>query len=151
MHWGRGHINTSLYRRDIDQISLMRLGYGAEVEIQADAFGDFCLVQMPLQGTAEFISDGRHKLTAYPGDIAVVSPCHNVRTLWQAGCEQLIIKIPYSLFDGVGHQALARGYDPRLRLQAGPRYGPAMGQSHPAPASATGAKQRSPGELDAAY
>ncbi|MEJ6668414.1 MAG: AraC family transcriptional regulator [Alcaligenes sp.] len=106
LHWGRGRINTSLYRRDIDQISLMRLGYGAEVEIQADAFGDFCLVQMPLQGTAEFISDGHHKLTAYPGDIAVVSPRHHVRTLWQAGCEQLIVKIPYSLFDGVGHQTL---------------------------------------------
>lgn len=108
LNWGRGRINTSLYRRDIDQISVMKLGYGAEVEIHADAFEHFCLVQMSLQGTAEFISDGHHKLTAYPGDIAVVSPRHNVRTLWQAGCEQLIVKIPYSLFDGMDPQGLGQ-------------------------------------------
>ena len=105
LNWGRGRINTSLYRRDIDQISVMKLGYGAEVEIHADAFEHFCLVQMSLQGTAEFISDGQ-KLTAYPGDIAVVSPKHSVRTLWQAGCEQLIVKIPYHLFDGLDPQGL---------------------------------------------
>lgn len=103
--WGRGRVDTTLFRRDIQQISLMALGYGAEVEIQADAFQGFCLVQMPLRGTAEFMCDG-HLMTAFPGDIAVVSPRRHVRTLWQAGCEQLLLKVPHSLFDGLNANEL---------------------------------------------
>ena len=104
--WGRGRVDTTLFRRDIQQISLMALGYGAEVEVQADAFQDFCLVQMPLRGTAEFMCDG-HLMTAFPGDIAVVSPRRHVRTLWQAGCEQLLLKVPHSLFDGLDASELS--------------------------------------------
>src|SRR5699024_2883051 len=57
LSWGRGRVSTSLFRYDIKQISLMALGYGAEVTISASGFEQFSLVQMPLQGHAEFISD----------------------------------------------------------------------------------------------
>lgn len=98
LSWGKGNVNTKLFRRDLNQISLMSLGYGAEVEIEAMGFDGFSLVQMPLHGAAEFISDGV-SLTAVPGEIAILTPKQSVRTLWQAGCEQLILKVPHTLMD----------------------------------------------------
>lgn len=98
--WGKGQVNTRLFRCDVNRISLMSLGYGAEVEIQASGFDGFSLVQMPLRGAAEFMSDGV-PLTVVPGDIAILTPKKRVHTLWRADCEQLILKIPHHLADDV--------------------------------------------------
>lgn len=98
--WRKGQINTRFFRYDLDQISLMWLSYGAEVEIQASKFQDFSLVQMPLRGTTEIISDGA-SIKAGFGETVVVTPKNNVRTLWQPGCEQLLIKIPHRLMVGL--------------------------------------------------
>lgn len=121
--WGRGRVNTTLFRRDISRISVMILGYGAEVEIQADGFQDFSLVQMPLRGVAEFISDGC-TLTACPGEVAILSPRQQVRTLWQGGCEQLILKVPHALFDGASAQDAPTGVRPAPAGKIDDRHAP---------------------------
>ncbi|MGJ3508259.1 AraC family transcriptional regulator [Enemella sp. A6] len=113
--WGRGPVNTSLFRRTINHVSVMSLGYGAEVEIHAESFEGFSLVQMPLRGVAEFISDGRTMLIR-PGEVAIVSPRREVRTLWHTGCEQLIVKVPHALFDGLSPQDAAGGLAPAGKL-----------------------------------
>ncbi|MBS0318181.1 MAG: AraC family transcriptional regulator, partial [Proteobacteria bacterium] len=36
LHWGRGEVATTLYRRELTHISLHILAYGAEVEVTPD-------------------------------------------------------------------------------------------------------------------
>lgn len=96
LRWGRGEVATSLYRRDLQHMSLMILSYGAEVEVTPAPFKDFVLVQMPLRGSVEVESDGL-PLRLGPGEVAVLAPRHSLRLLWQPGCEQLIVKLPFHL------------------------------------------------------
>lgn len=104
--WRKGQINTRFFHHDLDQISLMLLGYGAEVEIHAAKFQDFSLVQIPLQGVTEIISDGT-SVVASSGETVIVTPTNSVHTLWQAGCEQLLVKIPHRLIANLasGHKS----------------------------------------------
>lgn len=96
LEWRKGEVNTRLFRYNLEQISMMVLGYGAEVEIQAAKFQGFSLVQIPLRGTTEIISDGV-SVIAKPGETVIVTPKEKVQTLWQLGCEQLLLKIPHHL------------------------------------------------------
>lgn len=97
LRWGRGDVFTALYRRDLADIGMMILRYGAEVEVTPAALRDFVLVQMPLAGAAEIECETR-TLSLRAGEAAVVAPQHAVRLLWQPGCEQLILKIPAELY-----------------------------------------------------
>ena len=98
LRWGRGEVSTTLYKQQLSRISLIALKYGAEVEIRPELFDGFALVQMPLQGTFDVECDGT-ALEVRPGDIAVLTPRHDLRLLWHPQCEQLILKIPLSLME----------------------------------------------------
>lgn len=103
LRWGRGDVFTALYRRDLPNIGMMILRYGAEVEVTPAALRDFVLVQMPLTGAAGIECDG-HAVAVRAGEAAVVAPQHAVRLHWQPDCEQLILKIPAQLYrDALGH------------------------------------------------
>ena len=129
LRWGKGAVNTRLFLQPLGQLSIMALGYGAEVEIQAQPFDGFCLVQMPLRGTTEFYADDVH-ITTQAGEVAVLAPRMSERVLWQAGCEQLLVKVPLSLvhraaldtndeaFTAAGLQRLAcaKKFPPELAL-----------------------------------
>ena len=60
----------------LNDISVMKLTYGAEVSVKASPFKGFSLVQTPLRGSFDVNIDGRHKRFG-PGDIAVLSPQNN--------------------------------------------------------------------------
>ena len=107
LHWSRGHIKLSLYRRDIDQISLMRLGLRCRGRnCQPSAFGDFCLsAKCPCKAPRIHQRSSPQINGLVPAILPWSRTAIIVRTLWQAGCEQLIVKIPYSLFDSMGHQS----------------------------------------------
>uniref|UniRef100_UPI003F49336E AraC family transcriptional regulator n=1 Tax=Cupriavidus yeoncheonensis TaxID=1462994 RepID=UPI003F49336E len=96
LRWHRGQIFTSLHRRELQQISLMILQYGVEVEVTPLAFNDFALVQMPLKGSVQVECDGRIVQVGV-GEALVVPPRRMVRLLWEPGCEQLIMRLPDSL------------------------------------------------------
>jgi len=93
---GNGQVNTTLFQRKLNDISVMKLTYGAEVNIEASPFKGFSLVQTPLRGSFEVEIGGRRKAFGQ-GDVAVLSPQHDLGIHWQEGSEQLILKVPHHL------------------------------------------------------
>lgn len=95
---GEGKVNTTLFQRQLNDISVMKLTYGAEVKVKASAFKGFSLVQTPLRGTFEVDIAG-HRKAFGPGDVAVLSPRHDLNIHWEKGSEQLILKVPHHLVE----------------------------------------------------
>ncbi|MEO6917673.1 MAG: AraC family transcriptional regulator [Collimonas sp.] len=101
LYWKGDNVDTVLFKATIRQMQVFMLKYGAEVVVRPKLFDGFVLVHMTLNGIAEIESDGQ-KICIPQGRAAVISPKKNLRLWWQAGSEQLILKIPASLFDMIG-------------------------------------------------
>ena len=93
---GSGQVSTTLFQRKLNDISVMKLTYGAEVNINASPFKGFSLVQTPLRGSFEVEIGGERK-TFGQGDVAILSPQNDLNIHWQEGSEQLILKVPHHL------------------------------------------------------
>jgi len=93
---GRGRVNTQLFACHLQNISIMKLRYGAEVTVRATAFDGFSLVQTPLRGAFDACTEGV-RCRFSPGDVAVLSPRHDIDIHWQQGSEQIIVKVPHRL------------------------------------------------------
>lgn len=111
LDWRRGSADTALFRAEVNRTSFLALRYGAEVEIRPEPFKDFALVQMPLRGAATIECDGVH-LDVKEGQTVVVAPRRQIRLLWEAGCEQLILKVPYALVRQVSCHTCTRSHCP---------------------------------------
>ncbi len=111
LDWGRGSVDTALFRASVSRMDVFVLRYGAGVEIRPEPFEGFALVQMPLRGAAEIESDGV-RLTVAEGEVAVIAPRRSIRLVWTPGCEQLILKVPHALLRQVSCHACARSHCP---------------------------------------
>lgn len=96
LRWRCGTVDTTFFRAAIGRCELLVLRYGAEVEVRAQPFEDFVLIQMPLRGSASLECDGLQQRVE-PGDVAVLTPREQARLVWGPGCEQLILKLPFAL------------------------------------------------------
>ena len=103
--WGTGAVDTRFSRVRLQHLSMAVLHYGAAVEVQPEPLREFVLVQMPLQGRAD-IADQRGHVGLSPRTAGIVSPNHPVRLRWEAGCEQLLIKIPLASLREVARSGL---------------------------------------------
>jgi len=103
--WGPGAVDTRFSRVRLQHLSMAVLHYGAEVEVRPEPLREFVLVQMPLRGRAD-IAGSRGRVAVSPRMAGVVSPNHPVQLRWEAGCEQLLIKIPLAALCEVGRTAL---------------------------------------------
>jgi len=105
LRWGAGTVDTRFARVRLQHLSLAVLHYGAAVEVRPEPLRDFVLVQVPLHGRAEV--SGRHGRLALSAQTAgVVSPNHPVQLHWEAGCEQLLIKLPLPSLRSVARHTL---------------------------------------------
>ncbi|WP_284076675.1 AraC family transcriptional regulator [Herbaspirillum aquaticum] len=98
LFWKGDDVDTVLFKAAIQQLQIFMLKYGAEVVVRPRLFNGFALVHMTLSGSAEIESDGR-KVCIPQGHTALIAPKRNLRLWWQAGSEQLILKVPLALFD----------------------------------------------------
>ena len=79
------------------------------------------LVQVPLRGRAR-IECGGVRVDADPACAAVIAPNRPLRLHWEAGCEQLLLKIPRGKLDAIGQRAFGEAalrpldFSPALRL-----------------------------------
>jgi len=89
-------LDLTMYSAGSRRLKMMVLRYGPEVEIKGKPFDDFFVVQMPLHGSAEIVSDG-HRITVEKGQAAIIAPTRNLRLNWSRDCEQLIVRMPMSL------------------------------------------------------
>jgi len=93
---GAGGLDYSLHATRAQRLRMMILRYGPEVEINSGGFHDFFLVQMPLRGTVDILSDGR-RVSVKAGQAAVVAPRRELRLRWSRDSEQLILRLPRQL------------------------------------------------------
>jgi AraC-like DNA-binding protein len=119
--WKAGRVDAELNRGRFGSLTVCTLRYGAEVHIEPDRLQDFMLVQVPLRGRAR-IECGSEHVDAHPDCAAVIAPNRPVRLHWEAGCEQLLLKIPRGKLEAMGRRAfgdaatLALDFSPGLRL-----------------------------------
>jgi len=97
---GRGRVDTQLFACGLQDVRIMKLRYGAQVHIRAQAFDGFSLVQTPLRGAFEAHTEGVNCRFA-AGEVAVLSPRRDIDIHWQQGSEQIIVKIPHRLMHPV--------------------------------------------------
>lgn len=101
LYWKGDAVDTVLFKATVRQLQVFMLKYGAEVVVRPKLFEGFVLVHMTLSGIAEIEADGQ-KVRIPQGRTAIIAPKRNVRLWWQAGSEQLILKVPLALFAEIG-------------------------------------------------
>lgn len=107
--WGPGAVDTRFSRVRLEHLSMAVLHYGPAVEVRPEPLREFVLVQMPLRGRADIADacgQGRGHVGLSPRTAGIVSPNHPVRLRWEAGCEQLLIKIPLASLRAVARSGL---------------------------------------------
>lgn len=98
-------LQTRMRCVDFGHISLMRLGYGADVRIQPEELAGFYLIQMPQYGHAS-VRCGGELVESSPNVATVLNPNAEVDMVWHANNEQIMLKIDRLLIE-----QLASGMD----------------------------------------
>lgn len=93
LRWRPGRVDTALSRLRFGALEVYSLQYGAEVEVQPRAFGDFVLVHVSLAGVMNVEGPGA-TLARRAGDAVLLGRQPSLRMQWSAGSRQLILKVP---------------------------------------------------------
>ncbi|WP_395065513.1 AraC family transcriptional regulator [Paraburkholderia silvatlantica] len=96
LRWREGDADTALHKVHLREIGIYGLRYGAEVEVTPRPSNDFVVVHWSLRGLVEMVCDGQ-RAVLLPGQTGWMSPRRSWNMRWQAGSEQLILKVPKSL------------------------------------------------------
>lgn len=73
-------------------IAIGAMSYGAEVEIDPGALGDFYLLMLPYAGRAHVLQ-GQCETEIHPGTAAVLNPDDAARMRWSADCAQFMVRL----------------------------------------------------------
>jgi AraC-like DNA-binding protein len=121
VHGASQQVNARMHHMPFGGVSLNRLKYGAEVDIEPGPLQDFYLIQMPLAGHAS-ITSGAQRVDSGTDMAVVISPSDETVMRWSADCDQLMVRIQRQLVDrAVG--ALSGSLEPEaLRFQLGFRW-----------------------------
>jgi AraC-like DNA-binding protein len=104
---------------------MSHLRYGGDVDILPGPLERFYLLQIPVRGHAAIDSGGRD-FVSDPGCAAMLSPQPNLRMRWQAGNEQLLVRMETETVQRFAQAWSGRPdlpapvFDPCLRLDAQP-------------------------------
>lgn len=77
----------------LGETTLNYLAYGAEVDIDPGPLGNFFLVQIPIDGSAE-VECGSQRVTSGPQLASVLSPDEPTRMRWNAASRQVMLHVP---------------------------------------------------------
>ncbi|WP_144960715.1 AraC family transcriptional regulator [Pseudomonas oryzihabitans] len=120
-------VSASLHHISRGRLSLNRLEYGTDVDIDPQCLQDFYLVQIPLTGGAD-IHCGAVDFQSSPQVAALLSPELPVRMRWYGGAAQLVLRLEradleHHCAQHLPQQGRLPQFDPRLDLgQAGGAY-----------------------------
>jgi len=115
---GGTRLAARLHHAPLGAVSLNRLAYGAEVDIDPGPMGDFLLVQMPLAGQAD-IACGTQHILSDADTASVLTPADPVRMRWSADSDQLIVRVELSALERVCAAYLGHRPDQPLRFALG--------------------------------
>jgi AraC-like DNA-binding protein len=114
-------VDARMHHMAFGDVSLNRLVYGADVDIDPGALTDFFLVMMPLRGHALIDSHGE-RLESHPGEASVVSPHLETKMRWSADCDQLMVRIARPFMERVLAAQLGRDLREPLQFSLGLRW-----------------------------
>ncbi|WP_226357992.1 MULTISPECIES: AraC family transcriptional regulator [unclassified Pseudonocardia] len=96
-------------------VGLSYLSYGASVRIRPQPLRSFVLVQIPLSGRA-LVRTGGTEVVSDPTTASVPDPDAGLDMTWEAGNEQLIVRVERAALDAQLHRMLGRPPSKPLRL-----------------------------------
>ncbi len=98
VHGASQQVNARMHHMAFGGVSLNRLKYGADVDIEPGPLDDFYLIQMPLSGNA-MITSGNQQVASDMEVASVISPSDSTVMRWSADCDQLMVRIDRMLVD----------------------------------------------------
>ncbi len=98
VHGSSQQVNARMHHMAFGGVSLNRLKYGADVDIEPGPLEDFYLIQMPMDGNA-LITSGDQQVASDTQVASVLSPCDSTTMRWSADCDQLMVRIDRMLVD----------------------------------------------------
>ena len=114
-------LDSRMHHLALGEVSLSRLSYGAAVDIEPGPLGDFFLVQMPLKGQAH-VSCGEQVVDSGPALASVLNATQGTRMRWQAGCDQLMVRVSRTLLERTLSVQLGRPLQQALCFDLGFRW-----------------------------
>lgn len=102
-----GAIDSRLHHVPIQKVSLNRLRYGADVQIEPERLEQFFLIQMPLEGEAEIRCDGE-RVGLDPERGAILNPAQALSMRYSKGCDQLMLRIEREALEQACSRILGR-------------------------------------------
>lgn len=118
---GRQGLDARMHHLGFGDVSISRLCYGAEVQIEPGELEDFFLVMMPLQGRAQ-VSSGFESLESQPDMASVISPHLGTAMRWSADCDQLMVRIARPFLERMLTAQLGHEPDAPLQFSLGFRW-----------------------------
>ncbi|MDX7998033.1 AraC family transcriptional regulator [Xenorhabdus sp. Reich] len=91
-------LDARMHYIPLGDLSMSRLRYGANVEINPGELESFFLVQMPLSGYAYIESGGQH-IDSTPDMASVLSPNQHTAMRWNTDNDQFMVRISRSLLE----------------------------------------------------
>jgi AraC-like DNA-binding protein len=110
---GSRSVDTRFHSVRFGNVGLSYLDYGAPVRIAPDEFGNFFLVLLPLEGTAEIVC-GRDRIVSDPSVGALPSPDERLTMRWSEDHRQMIVWIDRHSLEA--HLTAMLGKPPRTPL-----------------------------------
>ena len=98
-------------------VGLSYLAYGSSVRIRPQPLRSFLLIQIPLSGRA-LVRTGATEVVSDPTTASVPDPDAELDMTWEAGNEQLIVRVDRAALDAQLERVLGRPPSTELRLAA---------------------------------
>jgi AraC-like DNA-binding protein len=121
VHGSAQQVNARMHHMAFGGVSLNRLKYGAEVNIEPGPLDDFYLIQMPLSGHA-MITSGDQSIGSVTDVASVLSPTDSTVMRWSEDCDQLMVRIDRMLVDRAVGALRGRMEPETVRFQLGFRW-----------------------------
>lgn len=119
---GRGQrLAARMHHVALGEVSLSRLHYGADVDIQPESLDDFFLVQMPLKGWAH-VECGEQVVESGPEVASVLNPSEVTTMRWRADSDQLMVRVSRALLERTLAVQLGRPLHDCIRFDLGFRW-----------------------------
>lgn len=112
---GRARVDARMHHVGLGEVSVSRLCYGADVEIDPGALTDFFLIMMPLRGGAQ-TQHGKDLVEAVQGQGTVACADQPLHMRWSADCDQLMVRIARPFMERMLSAQLGRPLSHPLRF-----------------------------------
>lgn len=114
-------LDSRMHHVALGEVSLSRLHYGADVDIEPGPLDDFFLVQMPLKGWAH-VECGEQSVESGPDLASVLNPTDCTAMRWRADSDQIMVRVSRVLVERTLAVQLGRPLHECIRFRLGFRW-----------------------------